>query len=299
MDETFGPPDGIDTARLKALARRSNAKGLLRLAGHGALLAATGALVWLAGDTWRIAAMAAHGFVLIFLFAPLHETVHRTAFRSRWLNDTVAWVCGILLLLPPEYFRAFHFAHHRYTQDPARDPELAVPKPSDLKGYLLSVSGLPFWRERITTLLRHAAGRIDETFVAPRQRGVLRREARYITTIYGAVAAASVALESSFALTYWILPALIGQPALRLFLLAEHGGCPQVPEMLRNSRTTKSTALMRWLAWNMPHHAEHHAYPALPFHALPKAHEALRDRIAVRAPGYLAVHRALMRALAN
>jgi fatty acid desaturase len=67
--------------------------------------------------------------------------------------------------------------------------------------------------------------------------------------------------------------------------------------MLNNSRTTRSNALVRWLVWNMPFHAEHHAYPALPFHALPQAHPLLRDRIAVQASGYVAVHRDILRKL--
>ena len=54
---------------------------------------------------------------------------------------------------------------------------------------------------------------------------------------------------------------------------------------------------MRWLAWNMPYHTAHHAYPALPFHALPAADRKLGPRAAVRAPGYLAVHREIVAAL--
>ena len=90
------------------------------------------------------------------------------------------------------------------------------------------------------------------------------------------------------------VPAVLGQPALRLYLLAEHTGCPFVPDMLRNSRTTRSNWLARRLAWNMPYHAEHHAYPALPFHALPAAHNLLKDRIEVQASGYAAAHRDIL-----
>ena len=49
--------------------------------------------------------------------------------------------------------------------------------------------------------------------------------------------------------------AFLGQPALRLYLLAEHTGCPAVPDMLANSRTVLTNAVVRWLAWNMPFHA--------------------------------------------
>ena len=47
-------------------------------------------------------------------------------------------------------------------------------------------------------------------------------------------------------------------------------------------------------AKNMPDHAEHHAYPTPPFHALPAAHRALAAPIAVQAPGYIAAHREIV-----
>ncbi len=291
MDEAFVPEGTIDKVALKRLVRRSNARGLGQFLGHLAALIATGLLVArVQGTLWLAPALLVHGIVLAFLFAPLHETIHRTAFRSRGLNDAVAWLCGLSLLLPPDFFRAFHFAHHRTTQDPARDPELAVPKPASVAQYLWLASGLPFWRERITTLLRHAAGRVEESFIVERLRPAIIREARIALAIYGAIAVASVLLESGAAALYWVLPALLGQPALRLYLMAEHTGCPLVPGMLANSRTTRSNPLVRALTWNMPYHAEHHAYPALPFHALPAAHGLLKDRIAVQASGYLAAH---------
>ncbi len=290
MDEIFAPAGTIDKAHLKALAMRSDARGIAQLASHGAALAAT-AMADAAGlgSWWLAPALLAHGSVLTFLFAPLHETIHRTAFKRRGLNDAVAWLCGVSLVLPPNFFRAFHFAHHRATQDPAKDPELAVPKPAGPGAYLLTVSGLPFWRERITTVVKHAAGKVQEPFIAGHQKAGMVREARLLLAVYGIIAAVSAAAGSSSAVLYWLLPALIGQPFLRLYLLAEHTGCPLVPDMLRNSRTTRSNGIVRWLAWNMPYHYEQHAYPALPFHALPAAHALIKDRIAVQATGYLAV----------
>jgi fatty acid desaturase len=288
MDEVFAPENTIDKAALKALSRRSDARGLVQLGGHLLMLGATGTAIFWAGATWWLApALVVHGVVLIFLFSPLHECIHRTAFRSRALNDGLAWVCGAVILLPPDYFRAFHFAHHRHTQDPEQDPELALLQPKDFGLYLLRVTGLPYWRERITTLFRHAfTGRVAKPFITARLAPVVVREARLLLLSYAGIAAVSIALESPAALLYWVIPAVLGQPALRLYLLAEHTGCPFVPDMLRNSRTTRSNWLARRLAWNMPYHAEHHAYPALPFHALPAAHSLLKDRIEVQASGY-------------
>lgn len=32
------------------------------------------------------------------------------------------------------------------------------------------------------------------------------------------------------------------------------------------ARATLTLSLVRLFAWNMPYHAEHHTYPAVPFH---------------------------------
>ena len=296
MEESFAAAESVDKKRLKALSARSDAKGLVQLASHGlALLASAGALAAARETLWLVPALLVHGLVLIFLFAPLHETIHRTAFKTRALNDILAWFCGALIILPPAYFRAFHFAHHRHTQDPERDPELLRPKPTSLASYLYVISGLPYWRERITTSLTHAlTGRVESAFITPQQVPGVVLEARLLWSLYGAVAVLSLAFGSWAALVYWVLPALVGQPFLRMYLLSEHGGCPLVPDMLKNSRTTRSNALVRWLAWNMPYHSEHHAYPAVPFHALPAAHEALKDAIVNQADGYIAVQKELI-----
>src|SRR5262245_35406331 len=107
------PAPATDRERLRLWSRRSDGPGLIHLGVHLLALAATGSLVWLSrGSLWIWPAMWVHGVVLIFLFTPLHETIHRTAFKTRALNEAVAFVIGALILLPREYFRALHFAHH-------------------------------------------------------------------------------------------------------------------------------------------------------------------------------------------
>jgi fatty acid desaturase len=85
-----------------------------------------------------------------------------------------------------------------------------------------------------------------------------------------------------------VIPALLGQPMLRLYLLAEHSACPRSLDMLENSRTTYTNAPVRLLAWNMPFHAEHHAWPSIPFHALPAANALIRSKLRKTSPGYVA-----------
>lgn len=296
MDDVFA--DRLDPNILKALNARSDLKGVTRWLSHVLVLAALAVLIAaIPYGPWLVPALAGYGALLIFLFAPLHECIHRTAFRSRWLNDGAALLSGAVLILPPGYFREFHFAHHCHTQDAEKDPELSAAKPDSLGAYLWLISGLSYWRERITTTLRHGFGQVDEAFIPERKRPAIIREARFYLLLYAAAIAATVAGISSAIALYWLAPALLGQPALRLFLLAEHGGCPPLADMLKNSRTTRSNAFVRWFAWNMPYHAEHHAYPGLPFHALPAAHSHLAAVIEIQAGGYLAVNWGLLRNL--
>ncbi len=278
----------IGKAELKALSERSDAAGLKQLAIHLAVIAVTTTLVFVSlGSWWLLPAMFAHGAALIFLFAPLHEAIHRTAFRSRALNDAFGFVAGFLLFLPREYFRAFHFAHHRFTQDPANDPELALPKPTTTGRLIRHVTGIPIWIALLRGLVERASSRLSEPFYATdRVRQGVIAESRLLLAIYLALLIGSIATGSALLLWFWIVPVLLGQPLLRLYLLAEHAGCPRSPDMLENTRTTYTNALVRTLTWNGSFHAEHHAWPSIPFHALPRANAMVRDRLKTTARGY-------------
>ena len=289
----------LSRAELAALTERSNARGLARFALHLAVIAAAGAVHAAAlGTAWTIPAAWAFGTCLVFLFAPLHETVHYTAFRSRWLNRAVSVACGWVLLLPPRFFRAFHLEHHRWTQDPERDPEL-VGEPLRTWGqYAWRISGAQYWTRQVRVIARHVAGRVPEPYIPRAERGRVVREARMFLAGYVLVGAVSVAAGTAALFWFWVLPLLLGQPMLRLYLLAEHTGCPMSADMLENSRTVHTNALVRLLAWNMPYHAEHHAYASIPFHALPRAHVALAPYIANQPRGYVRVQADIARSFA-
>lgn len=286
LQQRRSPDPGV----LKALSERRNGPGIRRISAHLALLVPTGAAILAAPGAWWLLAAVAHGIVLMFLFAPLHESVHRTAFRSGWLNRLVGDLAGLVLVLPPRWFAAFHFAHHRFTQDPDRDPELASPKPTTLAGYAWIVSGVEYWHRTIRGLLRRAVGIAPDGFLDDRLRARAIAEARVYLAIYAALAAGSLALGSDLVLRLWVVPALLGQPFLRLYLLSEHWGCPTVKDYWANTRSTVSLAPVRWLAWNMPNHAEHHANPAIPFHALPAYAALMKGARVHEARGYAPFH---------
>ena len=275
----------------------SDLQGWLAFGSHvGLLLASSWGLMVAWGTEWGLPMLIAQGVVWMSFFACLHETVHRTAFQSRKWNDRIATLCGFALLIPATHFRRFHNAHHRHTQIPGKDPELSSPKPQTLAQYAWWVSALPFWKDRLLELNRQAQGDIRDDFVPKQERGQMIREARIALGVLGGSLVLGM-LGWSGPLLYWLIPLLLGQPFLRLFLLAEHTGCEEGTNPETNTRTTLSKRWVRWLMWNMPYHAEHHVCPQVPFQQLPQLHEQLKPRWQVVAPGYGAFHQDLVREL--
>ena len=100
-------------------------------------------------------------------------------------------------------------------------------------------------------------------------------EARIHALLYLTLFILSVYFQSAALLWYWVLPSLVGQPALRFFLYAEHNGCKTGLDMLQNTRTTYTNWFYSKLSWSMNYHKEHHAFPQVPFHQLHTLHSQL------------------------
>ncbi|WP_397542806.1 fatty acid desaturase family protein [Roseovarius salis] len=271
---------------LARLCQTRDAPGLWHLAGHLGLIALFG--TWIAQGWWLWPlALVAQGIALCFLFTLQHEATHKTPFATPWLNECVGRLAGLPIVQPFEWFRYFHLAHHRHTNIPGKDPELiAGQKPETRADYIRHVSGLPFWTAMIRQTLANAAGRDPGPFVPERAHPRVRAEARLMLLVY-ALALASLTV-SPLLFWVWLLPCLLGQPFLRLYLLAEHGRCAFVTDMFSNTRTTLTNRVVRFLAWNMPYHVEHHTLPNVPFHKLPELHDHMKGRHRVTADGYAA-----------
>jgi fatty acid desaturase len=286
-------------AELKALSARSDLRGAVRLGVHLAVIGGTGALVAASGPWTVLPAMLLLGIAQAALFAPIHETMHQTAFASRRVNAVVGWLSACPSLLNWHFYTAFHLAHHRHTQDPANDPELMSPPPSTLDAYLLRVAALPYWRMRLQVVAAGWRGDLSRyPFITDRAAPRIVRSLRAMTVFVVALAALSAWLFGPWTpVLYWIGPQLLGQPFLRLYLLTEHTMCSEDDNGLTNTRTTLTNGLVRLLMWNMSYHAEHHLYPSIPFHRLPAAHAALRSRLGVIQNGYRRWHAGFIRTL--
>ncbi len=310
MLETFHRSTGVTPDDLARLGQKNNRLAMSRAVIHFGLLGGSmAAVVLLSNSPWWILAPAIVlcGLMITCCFAPLHECSHRTAFASRVMNDRVAWLAGLPLLFPPAAYREFHFEHHRHTHDPLRDPEISAGGerfamwPVYAHEYLAVASGVLLLSLRMVMLIALVVGPNEWLWqkLMPFMRGHTRKEATRQARIFAALYLAGGVLAAWLAPgAVWLLASLVvGHSALALWLASEHTGLPTDGNIFDRTRTTLTNRVMRFLMWNMPFHAEHHAYPSVPFHALPELHALARDELRHTAPGYVRLHRGVVQRL--
>ena len=298
MDEVFGRRDLLGSAKLKELSVKSDFLGFLRLGGHVGAVAISGcavALIW--GTPWVLPAFMVHGILLNFLYAGQHELSHWTVFRTSWLNEFFGRVFGFVLLYPRDFDQVQHFAHHRYTQDWSRDGELGRPRYA-LGSYLMWVLGPTYWYTRIRRIVRFACGIVTEPYIPAGRKPTMVREARWHLAGYAMIGVASIVARSWLALEVWLLPMLLLKPVHQLQNTIEHLGLPHLDTITLNTRSTRTNALMRWLAWNMQYHTAHHAFPGVPCYRLPELHREIFEARNWQPPtmSYLRFQLAVLRA---
>jgi fatty acid desaturase len=301
VEEIFVRRDVIDAAQLRSLCVASNAKGAWQTLSHVGAIGVSGTLLWMTrGTWWALPIFAVHGVLLNFLYAGQHELSHWTVFRTAWLNEWVGRLFGFVLFYPRTFDQVQHLAHHRFTQDWARDGELARPRYT-LGSYLLWMSGASYWYGRWRRIVRFSVGKVTEPYLPAKRHAELTREARWHLAGYVSIAAASLVLGSPAAVLLWLAPMLAMKGIHQLQNTIEHLGLPHEANVLVNTRSTRTNALMRWLGWQMQYHTAHHAFPGVPFHRLRELHEAIFVTRGVAPPSmtYLGFQLAVLRAFAR
>eukprot|EP00746_Dinoflagellata_sp_MGD_P015635 gnl/MRDRNA2_/MRDRNA2_134846_c0_seq1.p1 gnl/MRDRNA2_/MRDRNA2_134846_c0~~gnl/MRDRNA2_/MRDRNA2_134846_c0_seq1.p1 ORF type:complete len:486 (-),score=100.11 gnl/MRDRNA2_/MRDRNA2_134846_c0_seq1:114-1502(-) len=298
----------------------SDVQAFLQVGFHAGCALAAAFLVHTARQCGSISGLiggeVALGFVSSFYFMGFHEMIHNTAFRSKWLNKLFAKVVGFFIFRGADWFWCFHWLHHRYTQDPEKDPELSggssdLADPSRGLGmYLRFLTGWPFGFERIFKMFEMAAGkRVDPWTADAGMEKEVRMEATIYSLLYTTCAVWAILDEQArmVMFLYWILPHMLGAGHLRFYQFAEHraceGGTYTELDAWGSTRTTATWWLYCKLAWNMPYHVEHHAWPAVPFNLLPEVHERIKETqpksrcLISGESGYIGIHKEFLRRL--
>ena len=230
-----------------------------------------------------------------------HESGHGTAFKTGWMNDAVYQIASFMVMRNPTAWRWSHARHHTNTIIVGLDPEIGFMRPPRILMTALNFIGIPFIFYDLRTLLRHAVTGLnaaEKTYIPDSERPKALFWARCHIAVYAATVLLAIGLQSVLPLMLIGGPRIYGCWHMYMTGLIQHGGLAEdVVDHRLNSRTVYMNPVSRWIYWNMNYHVEHHMFPMVPYHALPRLHEVIKHDLPAPNPSILAAYVEMTRAL--
>jgi fatty acid desaturase len=273
----------IPRKQMKELMQRSDGPAIrdtIIWLGAMAVFALGGILLW--GTWWSVPFFLCYGVLYgSATDSRWHECGHGTAFKTRWMNDAVYQLACFMIMREPTIWRWSHTRHHTDTIIVGRDPEIAAMRPPALGSILLNVFALKNTPTTLARLVLHATGRMTEeekTFVPEMEWKKVAFVARIWLVIHLAVLGVALALQSFLPLLLvGVLPTMYGAWLSVYFGITQHAGLAEnILDHRLNSRTVYMNPVFRFIYLNMNYHVEHHMFPMVPYHALPRLHEVMK-----------------------
>lgn len=209
-----------------------------------------------------------------------HECSHGTAFKTPWMNNVVYQIASFMIMRNSATWRWSHARHHSETYLVGRDPEIAVMRPPELAKLILNFFGVIDVAKFFPNIIRNAiSGPTPEekTFVPESEWPKVQKVAIIHVAIYAVTILSAISWHSILPLMIIGLPRMYGAWHHVMTGLLQHGGlADNVIDHRLNSRTVLMNPISRFIYWNMNYHVEHHMFPMVPYHALPRLHEVIK-----------------------
>ena len=287
----------IPRKEMKALMKRVDQPAIrdtLLLFGAMILFAGLGIALW--PSWWSAPFWLAYGVLYgSAMDSRWHECGHGTAFRTPWMNTAVYQIASFCMIRNPVEWRWSHARHHTDTIIVGRDPEIVAMRPPALLRIVANVFGIMDAWNGVTRMITNALGTIgaeEADFIPDTERHKVIRIARIWVAIYAATIALALSMGSLLPLMVIGLPRLYGAWHHVMTGVLQHAGLAEnVLDHRLNSRTVYMNPISRFIYWNMNYHIEHHMFPMVPYHALPRLHDRIRDDLPQPSRSMLAAYR--------
>jgi Na+-transporting NADH:ubiquinone oxidoreductase subunit F len=205
-----------------------------------------------------------------------HESSHGTAFKTDWMNNVLYEIASFMVFRQSVVWRWSHTRHHSDTIIRGRDAEIAVKRPPNLFLVFLGYFGVLDVISESKKTIKHVFNIIDTesaTFIPMNEYGKVFIRAKIYFLIYAIVISVSIYHQTILPLMFIGLPTILGRWLMPLYGYTQHAGLAEnVLDHRLNCRTVYMDVVNRFLYWNMNYHVEHHMFPLVPYHALPKLH---------------------------
>lgn len=210
-----------------------------------------------------------------------HECSHGTAFKTDWMNNVVYEVASFMVMRESVVWRWSHTRHHSDTIIVGRDPEIQIPRPPNIKNLILSIFNIGVYKTYYPSLIKHAFGKItdiEKTYIPETEFSKVFKTARIYLFIYALIIGFSIFLQTWIPIFLFIFPHFFGTWLMIVHNTTQHAGLAEnVLDHRLNCRTVYMNPISRFIYWNMNYHIEHHMFPLVPYHALPKLHKLIKD----------------------
>ena len=214
------------------------------------------------------------------------------------MNTVVYHLACFMIMRDPTVWRWSHVRHHTDTIIVGRDPEIVAMRPPALWHIAANFFGIFDVPLAFKHMIIHASGRLtpqEATFVPESEHRKTYWTARAWLLIYAVVVASCVWSGSILPAIVVGLPRLYGAWHHLMTGLTQHSGlADNVTDHRLNSRTVYMNPVTRFVYWNMNYHVEHHMFPMVPFHALPRLHDEIKHDLPVPAASIPAAFAELM-----
>ncbi len=258
--------------------------------------------LWKAGSWWAMIPFMIYGIIYASSSdSRWHEAGHGTAFKTDWMNNALYEIASFMVMRESVPWRWSHVRHHSDTIVVGRDPEIAVPRPPDILRFVLGFFSLRTIRVYFQHVLLHCLGRLtreEKTYVPESEYDKAFWRARIYLLIYATVVGLAIYHRSLLLLMFVGLPQLYGAWLTPIYAYPQHAGLAEnVLDHRLNCRTLYMNRVHRFLYWNMNYHVEHHMFPLVPYHNLPRLHQLVKADMPTPYPSLLAAWRELVPAV--
>lgn len=200
-----------------------------------------------------------------------HEALHAILLPGEWANRLAGSVLGAPMLAGFTNTRVRHLHHHRHVGT-ARDVFDRSCRDFNTRGALLMHVFEPDRLPRFAgTTFAMASGRSTGPH-GRRSLAMARTEQGVLAVLALVLLGVGLACAPRLLFVGWLIPAFVLAPPLHfLMTAAEHlGRDPRSRTIEENTRSYRAPALWSYLVNYDNYHVEHHLWPTMPFHRLPR-----------------------------
>jgi len=280
----------IDKKELKNLTKRNDFAGWRHIIIYFFALFSLGLFcTYFWGTWWFVIFYIAYCTLWGGADAIWHECGHRTAFKTRSLNDFFYYIASFMNNFEPVRWRWSHSLHHSYTAsiDP-HDFEVEgsiFSKPNILTFIIRFIPGIGFFEIQNSLykeIIQHAfkiETKVMKECIPADKKNRCVIVSRIFVFIWILIILLSILMNSLLVIFLLLIPKFFAT-INAVWGLTQHMGLKENTKDHRlSTRSVRLNPIFSFIYWKMEYHIEHHMFPMVPSYNLPKLHEIIKKEL--------------------